>query len=387
MSVGRQLVRMKSRRHFLSVLTALAAATSPLTDSLAANCDSWPDWITFREKFIQGDGRVVDYSADSHSTSEGQAYAMFFALVANDRSTFDRLLSWTRANLAQGDLSARLLAWHWGRRIDGSWGVLDSNAASDADLWLVYVLFQAARRWPDSSLQASAELMQARIQKELVINVAGLGPVLLPGPQGFALKSGGWQLNPSYLPMPVLRGLATEVPSGVWTALADSTVSMLESVTPQYLVPDWVAVSERGFVLDPAIGFKGGFDAIRTYLWAAMTPVEDPYRVRLLARMKGMTRLVEQLLVPPVMVDASSGRAQGGSGPGGFSAALLPFLEAVGARSAARQQRLRIIAMGGVPSVYYEQALGLFALGWMDQRFRFAPDGRLQWGVGSSCTM
>jgi endoglucanase len=173
----------------------------------------------------------------------------------------------------------------------------------------------------------------------------------------------------------------------VWGALVATTVTMIESVTPQYLVPDWVAVRpERGFVLDPELGYQGSYDAIRAYLWAAMMPTQDPMRNRLLARMKGMTALVERLLVPPASVNAYSGQAQG-SGPGGFSAALLPYLDAAGAKTAARQQRLRIVAMGGVPSVYYEQALGLFAQGWIDRRFRFAPDGRLDWGVSLTCTI
>ena len=385
MGAGKSLVLMRSRRHFLESVVAVAL-TSPRM-ARAENCDGWADWIIFRDKFVQADGRVVDFSADAQSTSESQAYAMFFALVANDRPTFDRLLTWTRANLAQGDLSARLMAWKWGRRTDGSWGVIDNNAAGDADLWLAYVLFQAARRWRDSSLLAAAELMQARIEKELVVDVAGVGPVLLPGPQGFVLKSGGWKLNPSYLPLPVLRGLATEVPTGVWAALVTTTVSMIESVTPHYLVPDWVAVRpERGFALDPELGYQGSYDAIRTYLWAAMLPTQDPMRKRLLARMKGMRTLVERLLVPPASVNAYSGESEG-SGPGGFSAALLPYLHAVGAKTGARQQRLRIVAMGGVPLVYYEQALGLFSLGWIDQRFRFAPDGRLDWGVTLTCKM
>ena len=33
--------------------------------------------------------------------------------------------------------------------------------------------------------------------------------------------------------------------------------------------------------------------------------------------------------------------------------------------------------MGGIPGVYYEQALALFALGWMDKRYRFEGNGRL----------
>jgi len=35
----------------------------------------------------------------------------------------------------------------------------------------------------------------------------------------------------------------------------------------------------------------------------------------------------------------------------------------------------------GDPPKYYDQNLALFALGWQEQRFRFAPDGtlRVQW--------
>ncbi len=369
-------------------MTSIAALTvTAMLDGAAhsADCNDWPDWKAFKKRFIQADGRVIDYSAQSQSTSEGQAYALFFALVANDRSTFDSVLGWTSANLAQGDLSARLMAWKWGKRSDGGWGVVDTNAASDAELWFSYVLFQASRRWSSKALRAMAELMQARIEIELVKTVAGVGPVLIPGPQGYQLTTGGWKLNPSYLPLPVLRGLASEVPSGPWSLLASTTLAMLEAVTPQLLVPDWIVVRpDSGFALDAEAGFDGGHEAIRTYLWTAMLSDRDPDRSRLLARMTGMAALLDQLLVPPARVDAFSGRSEG-SGPIGFSVALLPYLEAVGAKASAERQRLRITAAGGVPSVYYEQALGLFAQGWMDQRFRFAPDGRLDWGVPAKC--
>ncbi|MEK9939779.1 MAG: glycosyl hydrolase family 8, partial [Methylotenera sp.] len=77
------------------------------------------------------------------TTSEGQAYALFFALVANDQPQFERLLQWTQLNLAQGNLATNLPAWHWGQKADGSWGVIDGNSASDADIWIVYTLLEA----------------------------------------------------------------------------------------------------------------------------------------------------------------------------------------------------------------------------------------------------
>lgn len=371
---------MHSRRHFVSCAAALLCGAGPPAGAAAtasALAEGWPAWDVFRNRFIQADGRVIDFAAGGQSTSEGQAYTLFFALVASDRATFDRVLAWTRTNLAGGDLTARLMAWKWGQRPDGTWGVIDANAASDADLWLSYLLFQAGHLWQDDALRATALLIQERIVKELIVQVPGVGPVLLPGPQGFALEGGAWKLNPSYLPLPVLHGMALEAPNGPWRALRKNALVMLESVTPHRLAPDWVVVrADTGFRLDPKVGQTGAYDAIRIYLWAGLMPSQDPDRSRVLARLKGMQKLVEAQLVPPEKVDAATGRGEG-TGPAGFSAALLPFFDAIGANAAVDQQRARITAMGGIPGVYYEQALALFALGWMDKRYRFEGNGRL----------
>ncbi|MFL6704996.1 MAG: glycosyl hydrolase family 8, partial [Paraburkholderia graminis] len=91
--------------------------------ALAVSAD-WPAWEQFRRKFVSPDGRVIDVGSDDDRTvSEGQSYGLFFALVANDRASFDRLLHWTENNLAEGDLTAHLPAWLWGRGQDGKWGV------------------------------------------------------------------------------------------------------------------------------------------------------------------------------------------------------------------------------------------------------------------------
>ena len=96
--------------------------------------------------------------ADQRTVSEGQAYAMMFALVANDRGTFDRVLAWTTNNLARGDLSQHLPAWLWGKHKDESkgYGVLDPNAATDADVWMAYALLEASRLWSEPRYLALA---------------------------------------------------------------------------------------------------------------------------------------------------------------------------------------------------------------------------------------
>ena len=71
---------------------AAGAAAAVLLSACAAwygYCGSdWGAWHDFAKRYIQEDGRVIDYAASDRSTSEGQAYALFFALVADDRARF-----------------------------------------------------------------------------------------------------------------------------------------------------------------------------------------------------------------------------------------------------------------------------------------------------------
>ncbi|WP_430869785.1 glycosyl hydrolase family 8 [Cupriavidus basilensis] len=66
---------------------AMAAAT---VASGAATCP-WPDWKDFRRNTISAEGRVVDASSEQRVTvSEGQAYGLFFALVAGPARAANR---------------------------------------------------------------------------------------------------------------------------------------------------------------------------------------------------------------------------------------------------------------------------------------------------------
>src|ERR1700754_5041989 len=259
-------------------LAAAPAATARAAQP-AANCDDWTAYRQFVTRFVQQDGRVVDYStAVQQTTSEGQSYAMFFALVANDRATFDRLLGWTRANLSAGRFDSanlQLPAWQWGRKPDGSYGVLDPNSASDSDLWIAYDLFQAGRLWHEPAYTKLAWALATQIEKQEVATLAGLGPMLLPGPQGF--QSGGTtRLNPSYLPLPVLRALAAEAPSGPWANLAANAYTLVKTTAPRGFSPDWAAWHDGRFIVDPKSGDVGSYDAIRVYLWAGLADPSHP---------------------------------------------------------------------------------------------------------------
>ncbi len=62
--------------------------------------------------------------------------ACFSPSAANDRAGFDKLLTGRRTTPAEGDLKQHLPGWLWGKKDDEQWTLLDSNSASDSDLWI-----------------------------------------------------------------------------------------------------------------------------------------------------------------------------------------------------------------------------------------------------------
>ena len=280
--------------------TVSASATTP---SCAA--PAWPLWQDFNTHFITPDAPVLAANTASRdSFSEAQAYAMFFALVANDPSRFDQLWHWSVHNLGDGDLEQRLPAWHWGRADDNRWHVLDANSVSDADVWFAYALLEAGQLWrrPDHTL-AGQRLLKTIVQQE-VVTLPGLGAMLLPGPFGFVRPDGSWRLNPSYLPIPLLRRFALEVPQGPWNEIAASSLKMITATAPKGLIADWVgyragAGRKPGFTIDPVAGAQGSYDAVRVYLWAGMTPTDDPLAAPLHKTLGGMARLTPIDAIPP----------------------------------------------------------------------------------------
>jgi endoglucanase len=364
----------------LLLAAVMLAASAPATGA-DGDCD-WPHWQQFRQHYLSEDGRVIDQGSERAVTvSEGQAYALFFALVANDRLIFDRLLRWTEDNLAQGDLANRLPAWRWGRRDDGSWGVLDENPASDADLWIAYTLSQAGHLWNARRYRVLARLVGRNILQRETADLPGLGRTLLPGPTGFRVDGSRWRLNPSYAPPQLLHGLAAFQPEDGWRELQPSNLRLLLDSAPLGFAPDWAMydAQTRRFVTADAEHRRGSYDAIRVYLWLGMLDARAPERARLLAHYAAMTQLTAAAGAPPETVDVIDGTSRN-AGPAGFSAALLPALRAVGRTEALAAQRKRL-ALADVPAQntrYYDNVLTLFGKGWDEGRYRFAAGGALE---------
>jgi endoglucanase len=193
-------------------------------------------WRAYSRRFIQRDGRVIDWSDGGVTTSEGQAYALVRAVWADDRRTFDRVLVWTRDNLQGGD-GAVLPAWRWGER-GGAWGVIDPNPAADADVWMAYALVLAAQRWHEPRYRGQARGLLAAIWDQEVREV-GPWTLLLPGP--WAVGQDPVRLNPSYFLPFAFRSFAAVDPERDWMALVEGSYGLLEALMPLgTLPPDWV---------------------------------------------------------------------------------------------------------------------------------------------------
>jgi len=230
-------------------------------------------WQAYRQQFIQTDGRVIDREADARSISEAQAYAMWRAVLVGDQVTFDRVWRWGENNLnAQVRSQDSLWAWSWGKRPDGSWGVLDESVASDADLDAAIALIFAHRLWKQPEYLNTARQKLKDLWRLCTAEVKGQR-VFLPGEadlfantessperlfsglsflpaslMGSPPPRSTYKLNPSYWGPYAFRIFAQVDPDHDWNALVTSSYALLQRIfqaSPVGLPPDWILIDRQ----------------------------------------------------------------------------------------------------------------------------------------------
>jgi endo-1,4-beta-D-glucanase Y len=370
----------------------------------------WTLWSAYASHFIDGQGRVIDPQGGNRTTSEGQSYALFFALVNNDQARFDQVLKWTQVNLGQGDLGTHLPAWLWGKSKEGEFKTLDTNPAADSDVWIAYSLVEAGRLWNKPAYANLGRQMMGLIARQEVAELPGFGMMLMPGPTPLFAHKGTWTLNPSYVPLFIFERFSAIQPAGPWGAIAMNIPRLVRQSARHGFAMDWIDyVPSDGFypALAPGAGQPvqdkdkqqkgdpksepkadppppvGSYDAIRVYLWAGMLG-EGQTRTDMIGAISGMGSYLGHHGAPPEKVN-DQGIPMEQDGPVGFSAAVLPYLRVFpDAERTAAQQRIRMSAqldpasgLYGKNPTYYDQNLVLFATGFLDERFRFGPRGEL----------
>jgi len=271
-------------------------------------------WQAYKARFITDQGRVVDTGNGLISHSEGQGYAMLLAVAANDRATFDRVWSWTRANLMVRD--DQLVAWRWepGRRP----AVADMNNASDGDILVAWALAEAAEFWNDMAYRTSGRRIAVEVARKVVLFKTKLGALLLPAVSGFHAddRPDGPVVNLSYYVFPAFARLNLVAPEVDWAGLTQTGLDLLDltRTSPQALPPDWISLKD--WKAKPADGFAPQFayNAVRAPLYLAWAGVGEgehyaPF-MELVRRTRGNLAIV----------DVTTGKDVGGFGEGGVGA-------------------------------------------------------------------
>jgi endoglucanase len=209
------------------------------------------DWVD--------DGRVVRRDQGGDTVSEGQAYGLLLALVADDRAAFGEIWTWTAEHLVRPD---GLLAWRWA---DGA--VVDEEPASDADLDAARALVLAGAAWDEPAYTEAGTALAADVADRMTVGTA-LGRVLAPGVWATAADPYGY--NPSYASPAAYAVLGEATGDPRWAELAAgsaaTTTALLDVAA---LPPDWAQVHGDGTVeampgaAGTGLSVRYGFDAAR----------------------------------------------------------------------------------------------------------------------------
>lgn len=232
-------------------------------------------WQSYKARFVTEQGRVVDTGNNLISHSEGQGYGMLLAVAANDRPTFDRIFTWTRANLLVRD--DYLVAWRWEPRQRPA--VADTNNATDGDLLIAWALAEAAEYWGDLAYRFSGRRIASEAGRKLVLSRMQPGAVLLPAISGFHRdeRADGPVVNLSYYVFPAFSRLSVVAPEADWSGLTQGGLAILDAgrTTPETLPPDWMSLKDGKPGPAEGLPYQFAYNAVRVPLYMAWAGVGE----------------------------------------------------------------------------------------------------------------
>lgn len=280
-------------RSFAGLVLALCgAAVAAAPSAQAANAKplqmagtiAAADWAAYRSRFVDDSGRVIDNANGNISHSEGQGYGMLLALAARDRSTFEKIWTFTLTELLIRDDG--LVAWKWDPSARPR--VSDRNNASDGDILIAYALAKAGAAWKDPRYTAAAQKMARAIGKNN-FGRHNNAPFLLPATKGFGPddRQDGPVVNLSYWVFEAFPALAALAPEYDWTGVWKEGIGLLHQATSgrARLPADWLSVRTR-MQTQPADGFppEFGYNSLRISLYLLRAGITDLEWLRALNR-------------------------------------------------------------------------------------------------------
>jgi endoglucanase len=270
-----QSLRWPWSRLVLDIVVLMAGLIGASGAGLAQQTDA-SEWDTYRAAFVAADGRVIDTGNHGISHSEGQGWGLLFAETFDDRTTFDKIWSWTRDTLQHRDNA--LFSWKWDPRQRTPIG--DRNDAADGDIAIAWALARAGQRWHSPSYTSAATRIVAEIRRRL-FSVVRDKPILLPGRSGFR-RGNKTVVNLSYYVYPAFQSFARIDAAAAWRRLAGEGLQLLtEARFGRWgLPPDWLELGSDGTVAPAAnLPPRFGFDAVRIPLYLVWAGAATPQRL------------------------------------------------------------------------------------------------------------
>jgi endoglucanase len=276
----------------------------------------------FLASYAQPNGQIVRPDQGGDTVSEGQAYGMLFAEMANDHAAFRRIWDWTRSHL---QLSSGLFAFH----TNAAGKLISREPASDADLLIAWALLRyhgpGAAAWHHDGRRVAAAILAREVTR-----APDGTPVLTAGPWATGRPA---SLDPSYWSLTALQGLAQLSGQQEWHSLAAGAVALTRQLTREgrLLPPDWAQLTAAG-ELRPEPAPDGsqpqtqfGLDAQRTVVWFTASCNQQARalagrwwsvlrvgdRARALALRPDGTVLVRTASVLPLVASAAAAKAAG----------------------------------------------------------------------------
>ncbi|MBP1849542.1 glycosyl hydrolase family 8 [Rhizobium halophytocola] len=288
------------RAAWRSAITGLALTLTASASSAAGPSVTAAEWETYKQRFVDPSGRVIDNANGNISHSEGQGYGMLLAYLAARPDDFSGIWDFTRSELLLRDDG--LAMWKWDPSAHPH--ITDRNNATDGDILIAYALALGGAAWQREDYLRDAAKIAKGVLGRAVADVGG-HVVLLPGARGFRAKDreDGPVVNPSYWVFEALPILKLLAPSEIWDALAKDGLSLLRAAQfgPARLPSEWISLREEPH---PAEGFDRQFsyNAVRIPLYLLRGGIVDKPLLERLS--KGMTGPDGKVSV----IDITSGR-------------------------------------------------------------------------------
>lgn len=258
------MVRLIVAVFAVTCLSVLVASCS----KKQVNSEFQQQWQTYKQSFYQ-DGRVIDTGNGNITHTEGQGYAMLFAIEADDHQTFSELWKWTQRTLARSD---NLFSWKYvpcdtsDKRC-----IADPNNASDGEVLIAWALLRAERKWGKRyKYGRQAQSIIKKVRETLIIENDEY-TLLIPGEYGFINKE-SLQINLSYWVFPAFEMFYQHTKEPIWRMLNDTGLKLMREARfgQTQLNSDWTIMTENRLTLDGAISQEYGYNACRIplhFIW------------------------------------------------------------------------------------------------------------------------